>query len=135
MSGNNLSRTKVVPIDWWSKKFKEEDLACLGVLPREFLAICASSAPVERFFSFGADVVSKDRSRMSAETAAKLTFVGRNAVLLKRNFQPSPSSKKNKQYLGAADDLDAFEKWREQIRRKEEPRTLSKVLGAKEINA
>ena len=64
------------PLLWW--KEHESRLPRLATLARTYLAIQASSAPVERVFSASGWIVSKRRCSMTDRTVMLLTFLSVN---------------------------------------------------------
>lgn len=54
------------PLQWW--RLNRHKYPILAILARRYLAIPATSAPSERFFSIGALVLSKLRNRMHMDT-------------------------------------------------------------------
>ena len=59
--------------DFW--KLREHKFPVLSGLARKFLAVPATSAPSERVFSSASRNISKDRNRLSAETAGTQIFL------------------------------------------------------------
>ena len=60
------SATRIGVLQWW--KTHAAECPCLAAMARDYLAIPATSASVERVFSGGAHLVSPSRGSMSAET-------------------------------------------------------------------
>jgi len=67
------SLTRQDSLDWW--KQHQHQLPQLAALAQKYLAIMATSAPVERVFSASGWVVSKRRCRMTDATVVLLTFL------------------------------------------------------------
>jgi len=62
-------------------------------MARRFLAIPATSAPIERVFSIGGNIITKSRNRLSPETVKKLVLLKswsiKEMMELKENYQNS----------------------------------------------
>ena len=52
--------------EYWARKGIKSEL--LGQMARDFIAIPATSAPSERAFSSGGDIINRKRSRLSPAT-------------------------------------------------------------------
>jgi hypothetical protein len=63
---SQISATHIGVLQWWNTHAAE--YPCLAAMARDYLAIPATSAPVERVFSSGAHLVSPYRGSMSAAT-------------------------------------------------------------------
>jgi hypothetical protein len=61
---------------WW--KANESRFPRLAKLARKWLAVPATSVPVERFFSQGGNIVTNKRTALSARHVAMLMFIGAN---------------------------------------------------------
>jgi hAT family C-terminal dimerisation region len=57
---------KTKPLDWW--RANESEYPCLAAMARDYLGIPATSAPIERVFSTGADLVHPKRNGLSEDT-------------------------------------------------------------------
>jgi hypothetical protein len=64
------------PLEWWSAREAGYPLLC--VLVRKYVCIPASSTPPERVFSTAGNIVSKKRSRLSADNVDMLIFLNKN---------------------------------------------------------
>jgi len=62
-------------------------------MARRFLAIPATSAPIERVFSIGGNIITKSRNRLSPETVKKLVLLKswsiKEMMELEENYQNS----------------------------------------------
>ena len=67
------------PLDYW--KQNSERFHGLSVLARKYLALPATSAPVERLFSVAGKTFRPDRCRLSDPTFEKLMMIKCNAKL------------------------------------------------------
>ena len=61
------------PLEWWRKK--QLDFPSLTTLARKYLCIPATSAPVERVFSSGSNIITKRRSCLDVDRASDLIFL------------------------------------------------------------
>lgn len=59
------------PLQWWRKNGSDK-YPRLSILAKEFLSICASSAPCERLFSTGRGIVTYKRARLAGNTISAL---------------------------------------------------------------
>jgi hypothetical protein len=72
--GSEVERYLMIPplistshvLEWW--KHHSEEYPCLARIARDYLAIPATSAPAERAFSGGANLVSKKRGSLDEDT-------------------------------------------------------------------
>ncbi|XP_078434554.1 uncharacterized protein LOC144705657 [Wolffia australiana] len=69
MSSPPLKGTE--PLHWW-KVTGEHSYPRLATIAKEFLSVCATNAPSERFFSTGRAVITYKRSRLTAESVELL---------------------------------------------------------------
>jgi hypothetical protein len=58
--------TDVNVLEWW--KYHAGEYPCLARIARDYLAIPATSAPCERAFSGGADLITKKRGSLKEDT-------------------------------------------------------------------
>ena len=58
--------TDVDVLEWW--KYRAGKYPCLARIARDYLAIPATSAPAERVFSGGADLITRKRGSLSEDT-------------------------------------------------------------------
>ena len=61
------------PLMWW--KANDVHLPYFSILSRRYLAMPATSAPVERLFSVAGQIVTAKRSRLDPETVTLLVFL------------------------------------------------------------
>ena len=64
------------PLLYW--KMHSKSFPCLSTLAMKYLAVPASSAPVERTFSVGGKIFRPDRCRLSDATFQHLMFIKLN---------------------------------------------------------
>lgn len=64
------------PLEWW--KANEKTFPILSKLAKKYLAIPATSVPVERFFSKAGNILTKKRASMKPKTFEMLMYVGIN---------------------------------------------------------
>ena len=68
------------PLSWW--KLHEDKYPNLAKLAKKYLAIPATSTPVERLFSTASLVINEKRNRLGSDTAEDLIFLCENSDLL-----------------------------------------------------
>ncbi len=64
------------PLDWW--QLHQANFPRVARLAQKYLCIPATSAPSERAFSFGGNIVTCHRSLLKPETVDKLVFLANN---------------------------------------------------------
>lgn len=64
------------PLDWW--RMYQANFPRVARLAQKYLCIPATSAPSERAFSFGGNIVTCHRSLLKPETVDKLVFLANN---------------------------------------------------------
>ncbi len=64
------------PLDWW--RLHQANFPRVARLAQKYLCIPATSAPSERAFSFGGNIVTCHRSLLKPETVDKLVFLANN---------------------------------------------------------
>ncbi len=64
------------PLDWW--RLHQANFPRVARLAQKYLCILATSAPSERAFSFGGNIVTCHRSLLKPETVDKLVFLANN---------------------------------------------------------
>ena len=57
-------------MDWW--KINSIRFPVLSIMAKDYLAVMASSAPIERQFSIFGNIVTKNRNRMEKEIGRKI---------------------------------------------------------------
>jgi len=68
------------PLNWWNKH--QHLYPVISILAGKYLAIAATSAPCERLFSDGGNVVTEKRNKLHSETIRSLMFLHNNSDLL-----------------------------------------------------
>ena len=75
------------PLVWWEGVEKAGKFPILCQLVEIFLAIPATSAPLERIWSRSAAVLIAKRSRMSSEVASCIMFLKENTAVVRENME------------------------------------------------
>ena len=61
------------PLDYW--RLHQFKYPVLSLIARRYLAIPATSAPIERTFSIGSNIISKSRNRLEPETVKRIVLL------------------------------------------------------------
>ena len=61
------------PLEWWATH--QRDYPILSALARSVLCVPATSAPVERLFSYAGLTIANDRASLLPENAAEIIFL------------------------------------------------------------
>ena len=61
------------PLDYW--RLHQSKYLVLSLIARRYLAIPATSAPIERTFSIGSNIISKSRNRLEPETVKRIVLL------------------------------------------------------------
>lgn len=69
-------------LSWW--KGRQYDFPLLAIYARQILGIVATSAPSERVFSTGGNVVTQQRQRLDPQNVDKLIFLSANSAAKKK---------------------------------------------------